>query len=310
MEIRHLEYFIEVARCKSFTKAAEQVHVSQPSISKMIKDIENRLGVELFYRNTKHVELTDAGETFLEQAQQIVSLFQNINTQIDGITGVQKGKIRIGFPPITSVTIFSHLLGAFKKEYPNTRIYLYEFGSKKIEEGIQEGELDIGIVCLPLTDAKLYDLFWLTRDPLRVVMHPKHWLARNSVIGLKDLAEESFVLYREDFRLHDQIIERCIAEGFQPNVIFETSQLEFMTQIVAANLGIAFLPSKICSQLDPDKAISLPLIDPQIYLQLGVVWKKGRYLSYAARQWIQFARDFSGFKEMNISVTNIDGEIC
>ena len=308
MEIRHLECFVAVARCGNFTKAAEQIHISQPSISKMIKEIEAQAGMELFYRDTKHVELTDAGIAFLEQAQQIVALFHNLNTGLEELMSEKAGKIRIGFPPITSVTMFSHVLGAFKKEHPNTEIYLYEFGSKEIEKSIQEGELDIGIVSTPVTNADLYNMFWLTRDSLEVVMQPGHRLAQSAAVKFADLADESFVLYRRDFRLHDQIIERCNAEGFQPKIILETSQLEFMIQTIAANLGIAFLPKRICQQLDSSRVVARPLQDRSIYLQLGVIWKKGRYLPYAARRWLQFAHDFSGFKDMDISITTMESD--
>lgn len=309
MEIRHLECFVAVARYGNFTKAAEQIHISQPSISKMIKEIEAQTGAELFYRDTKHVELTDAGMAFLEQAQQIVALFHNLNDGLDGLMGKQAGKIRIGFPPITSVTMFSQVLGAFKKEHPDTEIYLYEFGSKEIEKSIQEGELDIGIVSTPVTNADFYNMFWLTRDSLQVVMPSGHRLAGSPAVTFADLTDESFVLYRRDFRLHDQIIERCNMEGFQPKIIFETSQLEFMIQTIAADLGIAFLPSRICRQLDSRGVIARPLNDRPIYLQLGVIWKKGRYLPYAARQWLQFAHSFSGFKDMDITVTALDNDL-
>ena len=302
MEIRHLECFLTVARCGNFTKAAEQIHISQPSISKMIKEIEAQMGIELFYRDTKHVELTDAGIAFLEHAQQIVALFDNLTTNIDGLLAEKSGKIRIGFPPITSVTMFSQVLGVFKKEHPNIELQLFEFGSKTIEKAIQDGELDIGIVSAPATNKELYEMFWLTRDSLEVVMHPEHALAAKSTVAISDLAKESFVLYSRDFRLHDQIIERCRIEGFDPKIMFETSQLEFMIQIVAANVGIVLLPTRICRKLDSSQVVSRPLAGRPIYLQLGVIWKKGRYLPHAARQWIEFARTVSWFKDMDIDI--------
>lgn len=295
MEIRHLECFMAVARCGNFTKAAEQIHLSQPSISKMIKEIEAQMNIELFYRDTKHVELTDAGIAFLEQAQQIVALFDNLTTNIDGLLAEKSGKIRIGLPPITSITMFSQVLGFFKKEHPNIELQLFEFGSKTIEKAIQDGELDIGIVSAPVTNEELYEMFWLTRDSLEVVMHPEHALADKSTVAISDLASESFVLYSKDFRLHDQIIERCRLEGFEPKIMFETSQLEFMIQIAAVNVGIVLLPTRISRKLDSSQVVSRPLSGRPIYLQLGVIWKKGRYLPHAARRWIEFARTFFRF---------------
>ncbi|QDR82311.1 LysR family transcriptional regulator [Sporomusa termitida] len=290
MDIRQLEYFIEVARQRSFSKAAETLHVSQPSISKTIKDLETQLGSTLFYRNTKIVELTDAGEAILEQAQQIVSSFLNINVQLKGITKLQTGKIHIGLPPITGVSDFAQSLGQFKNEYPNIQIKLYEYGSKKIELGIQDGTLDMGIIYVPCEEEELYEKLSFVRDRLNIVMHPQHPLAGRSVIAYQDLKDEQFVLYSNDYILHDKIIERCKAAGFIPHIIFETSQQELMTQIVAARLGVALLPGKVCRELNPDSFTTLPMADPQLYLQLAMAWKKGRYLSHAARELIAFIK--------------------
>ncbi len=289
MDIRQLEYFIEVARQRSFSKAAAALHVSQPSISKTIKDLEAQLGSTLFYRNTKFVELTDAGEAILEQAQQIVSSFLNINARLDGITKLQTGKIHIGLPPITGVSDFAQSLGQFKSEYPNVQINLYEYGSKKIELGIQDGTLDMGIIYVPCEE-ELYDKVVFVRDQLNIVMHPEHPLAGRSVIAYQELKDEQFVLYSNDYILHDKIIERCKEAGFTPNIIFETSQQELMTQIVAARLGVALLPGKVCRQLNPDAFTTVPMADPQVYLQLAMAWKKGRYLSHAARELIAFIK--------------------
>ncbi|MDF2570285.1 MAG: gltC 8 [Sporomusa sp.] len=288
MEIRQLEYFIEVARQKSFSKAAETLHVSQPSISKAIKELENQLGSTLFYRNTKTVELTDAGDAILEQAQQIISSFHNINAQLSGVTQLQTGKIHIGLPPITGVSDFAQLLGRFKSEYPNIQINLYEYGSKKIEMGIQDGTLDLGIIYIPCEEEQLYETIAFVQDPLKIVMHPQHPLANKSSITYQELKNEHFVLYSNDYILHDKIIERCKKAGFTPNIIFETSQRELMTQIVAARLGVALLPNKVCQELNADMFATLPMADPQLYLRLAMVWKRGRYLSHAARALILF----------------------
>jgi DNA-binding transcriptional LysR family regulator len=289
LDIRNLEYFIEVARWKSFSQAAEAIHISQPSISRAIKDLETQFGVALFYRNTKYVKLTDAGEIILEQAQQVVSSFENITAKLEGLTKMQTGKIHIGLPPITAVTTFSHLLGAFRREYPNIRIQLYEFGPKKIETSIQDGLLDIGIFT-PDEDTKRYEKIWFEKDPLNVIMHPAHKLAQCAIIDYQDLIDEEFILYNSDYKLHDMLIDGCKQAGFTPQIALETSQREMMTQMVAANFGIALLPSKICKTLDPKTIASQPFADPEFCLRLALVWKKDRYLSHASREFLMFAR--------------------
>jgi DNA-binding transcriptional LysR family regulator len=288
MNITHLEYFLEVVRQGSFSKAATFLHVTQPSISKMIQSLEDELGVILILRNSKQVELTDAGKIILEQAQQIVTRFQNLTLELDDIVHLKKGKVRIGLPHITGSTILPRVLGKFNQTYPNIQIQLYEFGSKKIQLGVQEGSLDVGIVCtLPLKQDH-FEVFSLIKDPLKVIVHPGHPLAQKAIIDFADLANDPFVLYSEDFSLYDFILDRCKLAGFQPKIICETSQREFMTQMVESKLGIALLPSTICDHLDPNSIVSLPFTDPQIYLQLAIIWRKDRYLSFAARRWLEF----------------------
>lgn len=288
MNIYHLEYLVEVIRQGSFSKAATVLHITQPSISKMIQNLENELGVVLINRNTKPLELTDAGQAVIKQAQEIVSLFQNLTLELDEVTNLKKGKMRIGIPPIAGSSIFPPLLGEFNQLYPNIQLQLFEFGSKRIEQGIHDGSLDIGIVCSPPAKSDVLESFSFVEDPLQVIVHPHHPLAASQIVDFAALSNEPFVLYNEDFSLYDQIIERCRLAGFQPRIICQTSQREFMTQMVAANLGVALLPSKICDELDATKIRAIPFDDPQIYLRLSMIWRKDRYLSFSARQWIDF----------------------
>lgn len=291
MDMHHLRYFIEVARQKNFSKAASVVHISQSAISKMIKDLEAELGMPLFNRSAKSVQLTDAGILFLDRAQQVVSMFNNLTTEFENELKLEKGKITIGLPPITEATVFAQILGEFRKNYPQIDIELYEHGSKNVELKVLEGTLDIGIVCR-IPDERTYDAFSLANDPLKVIIHPEHPLSKLPEISLLSLSNESFVIYRDDFSLHDEIIDQCRLAGFQPKIVFETSQRELMIQTVAAKLGIAFLPSKLCSELNQQQIAAVPLVQPQIWHQMSVIWKKGRYLSHAAQLWLTFAKKY------------------
>jgi len=303
MNIRHLEYFLEVVRQGSFSKAAATLHVSQPSISETIKNLEDELGVPLLHRGAKRLELTDAGEAVLERAQQIVALFQSLAGQLEEITLLKRGKIRIGIPPISASTIFPQLLGEFKQEYPNIEIQLHEAGSKNIQQAVQEGLLDIGIVCTPPEKADIFEVIPFVEDPLRVIVHPEHPFARLPAVDFTALANEAFVLYRQDFSLYDVILARCRQAGFRPKVICETAQREYMTHMVAAKLGIALLPDTICATLDTKAIVPIPLADPQIYLQLAIIWRKDRYLSFAARRWLEFTTARVPAKPENSSQT-------
>ncbi len=295
MDFHHLKYFVEVADKKSFSKAARTLHISQSAISRTIKALEDELGVVLFMRNAKAVELTDAGTIFMTHAKRVVFMFEHLKTDFENEFKLEQGSILIGLPPITDAPIFAQLLGEFKKEYPQIEIDLYEHGSKKVEISVQEGLIDLGIICTQPKE-KDFESFFLTQDPMHVIIHKENPLSNDKVIPLKNLANESLVLYRDDFNLHDEIIRSCKKIGYQPKIVFETSQRDLMIQTVVANLGIALLPSRLCPtpENNPEIAKSVvirPLVDPEIMHTLYVIWKRGHYLSHAAQLWIDFVRN-------------------
>ncbi|WCN37918.1 cidABC operon transcriptional activator CidR [Aneurinibacillus uraniidurans] len=290
MDIRHLQYFVKVAQLKSFTKAAQALYITQPTISKMIKSIEEELGIVLFNRLGKQVELTDAGHVMFVQAQDIVHSFQNLSSELDDLMSVKKGHIRIGLPPMIGSSFFPKVLGKFREQYPDVTIQLLEDGAKKVEADVENGALDIGVVLSP-TNEELFHSFSLVKEKLMLLVHPSHSLADRERVSLSELAHESFVFFREDFALHDRIIAECVQTGFQPHVIYESSQWDFISEMVAANLGIAFLPEPICRELDTERIRILPLIEPIIPWHLIMIWRKDRYLSFAAREWIRFTQD-------------------
>lgn len=296
MDVRHLEYFIEVARHKSFTKAAQVLHITQPSISKMVKILEEELGVTLFYRSAKQIELTDAGYAVFNQAQQILVSFQNLTSELADVIHIQKGRIRIGLPPIASSSLFPRIIGEFNKAYPQIRLQIMEVGSKKIERGVEDGTLDVGVVCTAPSKKDAFDMVSFVKDPLMLIVHPDHPFASREAVEFSELAQEHFVLYNEDFSLHDRILERCIQCGFQPKIICESSQRDFMTEMVAANMGIALLPQNICNGLNPAKIRTVPLTKPSLYLNLTGIWKKDKYLGFATREWLKFTSSFLGVK--------------
>ncbi|WP_134683798.1 cidABC operon transcriptional activator CidR [Brevibacillus migulae] len=296
MDIRHLQYFVEVARSKSFTKAAESLYITQPTISKMIRNLEEELGVTLLDRVGKKVELTDAGMIIYEQAQQITQAFQNLTDQLQDVISVKKGRIRMGLPPMVGASFFPEVIGKFREQYPGVAIELVENGAKKGEEEVRHGSLDLGVVVLP-TDEEEFHSFSFVKKVLKVIMHPSHPLAQRAAVSLAELAEESFLLFREDFALHDRVIEECISVGFRPHVVYESSQWDFIREMVAANLGIALLPETICEGMDPARIRVVSLVDPVIPWHLAMIWKKDRYLSFAAREWIRFTRKHMENKE-------------
>jgi DNA-binding transcriptional LysR family regulator len=291
VDIRHLHYFSEVARHRSFTKAAAALHVSQPSLSKAIKSIEEQLGVPLFYRSSRQLELTDAGRAVLVNAKKVLDAFRNLTSELTDIMELKKGEIRIGIPPMMGAVFFSRSISRFKEAYPLVNITLTEVGTKIIQRRVEDGSLDIGLVCHVPMHKEEIESIELSKDPLMLIVHREHPLATRSHVRFDDLREEPFILYRNDFSLHDRIIEECAKHRFYPNVVCESSQKDFMVEMVEAKMGIALLPSKICERLHSSLIVSIPFERPSVFLELGMIWKKNDHVPFAVREFIRMAHE-------------------
>ncbi|RLQ94053.1 cidABC operon transcriptional activator CidR [Falsibacillus albus] len=289
MDIKHLQYFIEVTRFNSFTKAAEHLYITQPTISKMIKNLETELGVDLFERSGKKLILTDAGTVLLEQAKLIEKAFNNLQSELDNLLGLKKGHVRIGLPPIIDSRFFPNVIGRFHEHYPDITFQLVEDGSKKIEDDVEKNDLDIGVVVLP-TKEELFHHFSFLKEDLKLIVPPSHPLADRKEVQLEELSEESFILFNKDFVLRDLIISSCNFVGFNPKIISESSQWDFIEEMVACKLGITLLPDSICSHLN-DNVRPIKIVNPSIYWNLAIIWRKDQYLSFAAKEWLRFTKE-------------------
>ncbi len=293
LDVRQVEYFVAVANKRNFTKAASMLHISQPSLSKAIKNLETQLGVTLFYRGGKQIELTDAGEAFLSNAKPFMEAYDNLTTELYDVVQLKKGQIKIGIPPIIGATFFSKLISKYKAAHPSFHIELNEVGSNLIQYGVKEGELDVGLICNLPVEKHHFSTINLLKDPLMVVVQTEHPLGAKKFVELSDLKNEKFVLYQEDFSLHDRIVEACRNYGFEPNTVCKSSQRDFMIEMVEAKLGIALLPSKICQQLLHHDVTTIPFKHPIIHLELALIWKRNKYLPYAVREFIAIAKEFT-----------------
>ncbi|MBP1970059.1 DNA-binding transcriptional LysR family regulator [Virgibacillus natechei] len=293
MDIRQIEYFAEVAKQLNFTRAASILHISQPSLSKTIKNLETELGAPLFYRGANQLDLTDAGQALLTNAKHVLYAFENLTSELNDVIDLKKGEIKIGIPPIIGAAFFSKLISQYKEAYPSIELILTEVGSNKIKDGVDEGTLDIGLVCNVPIQKGNFETVKLLKDPLMLIVQKDNPLAIKGTIDFSHIKKEAFILYRNDFSLHDSIIDTCEKHGFYPNIVCESSQKDFMVEMVEAKLGVALLPSKICDQINNEEIITIPFNRPVVNLELGMIWRKNTYLPFAVREFITMSESFT-----------------
>lgn len=289
MEVRNLAAFVEVVRRGGFSRASATLHLSQSAVSKAVKAIEEELGQPVLLRLGRTVTLTDAGRVVFERAQSVLSVLHAIEEEVAEIGAVRRGHLRLGIPPMVGGAFFPPVLSAFRAAHPGVVLELREVGARSVEALVIGGDIEVGATVLP-TDRKVFEAVPLMRDVLRCVVHPGSPLARQSSVALRDLEHLPFVQYREDFALHGNILDACRREGFAPTVAAESSQWDFMAEMVAADVGVALLPRTICRRLGPRQVKVLPLVSPELRWDLALIWKQGRYLPPAARAFVELVR--------------------
>ncbi|MCD8838919.1 cidABC operon transcriptional activator CidR [Staphylococcus arlettae] len=286
MDIKQMSYFVEVVNEGGMTNASKSLYIAQPTISKAVKDIEKELGMPLFDRSKRELKLTDAGQVFYQKCKEILALYNNLPVEINSLLGLETGHISIGLSAVMNMNKFIQILGEFHKLYPNITYNLVENGGKMIESQLANDEIDIGITTLPV-DSTIFNSIPLYQEDLKLVLNKEHHLAHRKTVEMKELANEDFILFNEDFYLNDKIREAAKNAGFIPKTISKISQWNFIENLLNAHLGVSILPDNIVRMLDSNfKHININ--DSAMKWELGVIWKKEKYLSHATRQWIDF----------------------
>ena len=214
MDIRQLQYFLEVAKQKNMTKAAEILHVSQPALSKMVKNLEEELGMTLIIRSNKASEVTDAGFIVTEYAQKMIALLDEMHSTLSDLSNLQLGSIHIGIPPIAGSLFFPKVIAEFHAAFSNIKINITEYPAPKLTKKIWDGEIDLGIAVLPIHEQDII-AYPIVNENMKLLVHIDHHLAKERNIPLKALKDEEFIFISEDFSLHDIIWNHCIQGGFR-----------------------------------------------------------------------------------------------
>ncbi|WP_453993587.1 LysR family transcriptional regulator [Bacillus nitroreducens] len=287
MDTRQLYYFIEVARQKSFTRAAQVLCLSQPTISKMVRNLEDELKVELIDRSAKKIELTVAGEIVFEEGKKILEKIDDLSLLLNDMMNLKKGKLKIGVPPLIGFLFFPEILKGFRDLYPDISLQLVENGAIKIREAVKEGAIDLGIAPLPVEEDE-FNIHSFVEEDMMLFVHSSHPLARKEQVSLVDIKDEPFVHFQDDSTLYQQVIRECLKVGFRPNVIYQSTYWDFITELVKQNLGVSIFPKSLVKKIDSASIKAVPIVDPSIVWKIGIILKKDKYVSYAAREMVSY----------------------
>ncbi|KIA82054.1 LysR family transcriptional regulator [Chromobacterium piscinae] len=277
MELRHLRYFLAVAEELHFTRAAERLHIGQPPLSQQIQALEAELGVALFRRHQRKVELTAAGRQFLPRARQILADSAAAVAAARRAADGEIGELRIGFTSSLPLTpILHHSLQHYRAAYPDVRLTLREMFTAGQFDSLERGQLDLGFVRFngPAPSAQI-QVRELHRDRLLAVLPRAHPLARADSVALAELAREPLIGYPQESGagLRDVILQLARQNGLELNVVQEAGEAITQIGLVAAGVGVAILPSPLeCVQLAAVRYV--PLSDHDAYLAMGIAVRR------------------------------------
>ncbi|MDX3905692.1 MAG: LysR family transcriptional regulator [Pigmentiphaga sp.] len=288
MDLRTLRYFVEVIHRQSYTAAARALFVTQPTVSKMIKQLEDEVGTPVLRKAGRRLEPTDAGRVVLERGSQLLALHAQLQAELADVQHVGRGELVLGIPPLAH-HLLAPLLGRFHHDYPQIELKLFERGSRTVEEELRAGTLEIGAMLLP-ADENEYETLPICNFPLQLIVPASSRWADRGRVRLAELAAEPFIFYGEGFVLNEVVHDACVRAGFSPRIAGRSSQWDFMASMVAAGVGVALLPELFSRQLDRSRLAVVPLEAPQLWWHMAFAWRRGRYLSFAARAWLDLAR--------------------
>lgn len=276
MELRYLRYFVAVAEARNFTRAARDLGISQPPLSQQIQRLEREIGTPLLRRLTRGIELTEAGESFYEDACQILALSDAALEKTKGIARGMNGRLALG---ITSSNAFHPqifaLLRQFQLRYPAVTLRQVEGNMAALMSALGEGELDIAFVRLPCESSKAFNLRIIDVEPMVIALHRDHPLAGEAMLPLVQLQETAPILFPREVApgLYEQVFNSCLRAGIDMRQARQSSQLSSSLSMVAAGFGFALVPQSMTCIYHPE-VIYRPLSGTPVTTDIAIAWRR------------------------------------
>jgi LysR family transcriptional regulator, hydrogen peroxide-inducible genes activator len=275
LKLKDLRYLVAVADCRHFGKAAERCFVSQPTLSAQLKKLEEYLGVQLIERQPNNVSLTEAGNQIVSRARRILEASDEVVTLARSHRDPLAGRLRVALLPTIGPYLLPRIAPPLRKAMPRLELQLYEYQTGPMLEKLQGGELDVGILALPV-DLEGLEARELFVEPFIVALPDQHKLTKRDSVKIDDLKDETLLLLEDGHCLRDQALEVCSRIGVQEKQDFRATSLETLRQMVATGAGLTLLP-ELASRGAYGNAkgvVIRPFAKPAPSRHVGAVWRK------------------------------------
>jgi len=289
MEFRHLRTVAAVARHRSFTKAADELYVAQSAISQQIRRLEAELGIEIFRRNSRSVELTEEGEVILAQAHRVLAEVDDLHSQLEELTGLLRGTVRIGGTyPFGPYDLYG-VLADFRAKHPGVSVHMVEDTQEEMLAMVREDELDCAFASVdPDAIGRDFAATLLWEDEFVAVCAVDHPLGQHSGITFEQLASEDLITHRDNSALRRRLEATLGKRGLEPRIAFVCTEMSAVRALASKGLGVAVLPRSVAEQ-DGPPIVLRPFRPEPITWPVALVWRATRRQPPAAKAFLALA---------------------
>jgi LysR family hydrogen peroxide-inducible transcriptional activator len=286
MEMHQLRYVVAVARAGNFSRAAQQCHVSQPSLSQQILKLEEELGERLFDRLKREARLTPHGEGFLRRAVRILEEVDTAKREATDARELSRGTLTIGVLPTIAPYLLPEGMTQFIGKYPGMEIVVHEDTTARLLELLHEYEIDIALASEPIRDEGM-EVRELFSEELLLALPPDHPLTRKRTVAASDLEGEKLIVLKEGHCLGDQVLGFCDRRDVKPKISFRSSQIETIQALVSSGLGISLIPAMAARSRREDLSKYRSFQAPRPSRKIVSVWPKQRPPGRAAAEFLK-----------------------
>src|SRR3989454_3609878 len=286
MELYQLQYFIEVARNRNFTRAAKRLSLATPALSLQIQKLEKELGTRLLNRGQKETLLTPSGEILFERAQALLNMADSVKQSVAEVSDLRAGRLTIAFIPPLGAYWLPDTLRDFRKSFPCLNLLTHEETSLGVAALVEDATAELGFLELP-TNNQLFEVQEIWNEPFYAGLPADHPLATKKSISLNQLEKDQFVVKRGESQ--QQTIEACRRAGFEPRIACECTEQETKIALVQAGLGVLLLPQLAAGDAR-EGVVAVPIREPKLVRELGVIHRRGKELSSAAAAFVEFVK--------------------
>ncbi|WP_343736904.1 LysR family transcriptional regulator [Achromobacter sp.] len=286
MDVRALRYFVETVRHASFTQAAKALFVTQSTVSKMIRQLEEEAGSPLLIRDGHTARPTDTGRVMYQRGLQVLETMRQLSEEMRQTAELGRGALEVGIPPMINL-LFTPVVKRFRELHPGIHLTLREGTGQAVENLVASGELEVGATILPVAPDGGLAAQAFGSYPIWVIGPPDAPWAGKTSLPLSALREARLLIPTDDFAITRRLRQAFGDAGLQPSIAAQSAHWDFLVAMASAGLGVALLPEPLMQRMKTRGLSTAKLAKSGIQWEVGHIWLQSGYLSFAARAWLQ-----------------------